>query len=122
MLQSKFFVPESDNTFTKFKWVQTKLGGAHFSPRCSLPLVPTSNLLSAYCYGGVFDVEDDEENLSGIFFDDMFQLDLDKLCWRTVTLTGKKERDTRKRKQETDDDNGKKFVVKFKSQFTLFHK
>lgn len=86
-------ISENDTTFSKFKWIQTKLGGIHFSPRCSMPITPASNQLSAYCYGGVFDIEDDEENLAGNFFDDMFQLDLEKFVWRNITVTGKKEKD-----------------------------
>lgn len=74
-----------------------------------MPITSASNLLSAYCYGGVFDIEDDEENLAGNFFNDMFQLDLEKLCWRTVSVTGKKDKDasTRRRKNVKDEGIGK---------------
>lgn len=103
---------ENDTTFTKFKWIQTKLGGIHFPPRCSMPIVAASNHSSAYCYGGVFDVEDDEENLAGNFFDDMFQLDLEKFCWRNVTVTGKKDKDgsTKRRKNKNEENDGKEFA------------
>lgn len=74
-----------------------------------MPMVSASNLLSAYCYGGVFDIEDDEENLAGNFHDDMFQLDLEKMCWRTVFVTGKKDKEviSRRRKNAKEESNGK---------------
>lgn len=104
------YILENDSSFTKFKWNQLKIGGIHFSPRCSMPIVPTTNHLSAYCYGGVFDIEDDDENLSGTFFNDIFQLDLEKFCWRNVNTTGKKEKDggVRRRKNKNNEgDDGK---------------
>lgn len=71
-----------------------------------MPIVSAPNQLSAYCYGGVFDVEDDDENIAGNFFDDLLQLDLEKLCWRSVTVTGRKEKDavTRRRKNKQEGD------------------
>lgn len=79
-----------------------------------MPIISSSNHLSAYCYGGVFDVEEDEENLAGIFFDDMFQLDFDKMCWRSVSVTGKKDKDfsSRRRKNIKEPDNGE-YLYKF---------
>ncbi|RZC36859.1 Kelch 4 domain containing protein [Asbolus verrucosus] len=93
---------KNDPTETKWKWVQTKLGGVHFSPRCSMPITSTPNNTIAYCYGGVFDVEEDEENLAGIFYNDFYSLDLEKLVWRGVTMTGKKEAKTAKKSNPED--------------------
>ncbi|XP_044252755.1 kelch domain-containing protein 4-like [Tribolium madens] len=87
---------KNDTSGTKWKWVQTKLGGAHFSPRCSMPMTSTPNNTTAYCYGGVFDVEEDEENLAGIFYNDFISLDLEKLTWRNVTVSGKKTKEAKK--------------------------
>ncbi|KAJ8919748.1 hypothetical protein NQ315_006277 [Exocentrus adspersus] len=95
---------ENDTTGTKFKWVQVKLGGVHYSSRCSMPLTTTVNNLSGYCYGGVFDVENDEEDIRGNFFDDFYQLDLEKLIWKTVTLAGNKEKDLKSRRRKNKDD------------------
>lgn len=111
-----FIIAENDTTFTKFKWMQTKLSGVHFSPRCSMPIVSVPNQTLAFCYGGVFDTEDEEENLAGNFFNDMFQLDLEKLCWRSVTISGKKDRDVieKRRKNKTveeGDDNIKPMEI-----------
>lgn len=108
MINLPFLFLENDTSNTKYKWVQTKLGGIQFSPRCSMPIVSTANHLSAYCYGGVFDTEDDEENLAGNFYNDMFQLDLEKFCWRTVNVTGKRDTALRRRKNKNDEvENGK---------------
>nr|CAH7738499.1 unnamed protein product [Callosobruchus chinensis] len=96
---------KNDTTGTKYKWIQTKLGGVHFSPRCSMPIAPTPNSLYAYCYGGVFDVEEDEENLAGNFFSDFHQLDLEKLVWKTVTLAKKDKEVKSRRKKDNEVDN-----------------
>nr|XP_023020044.1 kelch domain-containing protein 4-like [Leptinotarsa decemlineata] len=98
-------IPEkNDVTGLKYKWVQTKIGGIHISPRCSMPIVSASNNLSAYCYGGVFDTEDDEENIAGHFFNDLYQLDLERLTWKNVSLSGKKEKDKPRRRKNKDGD------------------
>lgn len=60
-----------------------------------MPITSTPNNTLAFCYGGVFDIEEDEENLSGIFYNDFYQLDLEKLLWRNVNLSGNKEKDAK---------------------------
>ncbi|KAJ8982484.1 hypothetical protein NQ317_019268 [Molorchus minor] len=92
---------KNDTTGTKYKWVQTKLGGIHFSPRCSMPITTAPNNMSAYCYGGVFDIEDDED-LAANFFNDLFYLDLERLVWKNVLLTGRKDPKTKKRKEKDE--------------------
>ncbi|CAH1179032.1 unnamed protein product [Phaedon cochleariae] len=94
---------KNDTTGTKFKWLQTKLGGIHFSPRCSMPIVAAPNNLSAYCYGGVFDVEEDDENLAGNFFNDFYQIDLERLVWNNVLLSGKKDKESKARRRKNKD-------------------
>lgn len=64
---------------------------------------------TAYCFGGVFDNEEDED-LFGNFFNDCYCLDLDKLVWRCVTVSGKKDGEIKtRRKKQQDIDNGKLF-------------
>lgn len=68
------------------------------------------NNLSAYCYGGVFDVENDEEDIAGNFFDDCYQLDLEKLVWKNVTPSGNKDTKTKRRKNKDEiQDTGMNF-------------
>lgn len=52
------------------------------SPRCGMAIVQGSGN-KAYAFGGVFDVEEDEENLAGTFFNDFYVLDTEKFSWRT---------------------------------------
>ncbi|CAH0546671.1 unnamed protein product [Brassicogethes aeneus] len=95
---------KNDPTGTQFKWVQVKLGSL-FSPRCSMPITSTPNNSSAYCFGGVFDIEEDEEDISGNFYNDFYQLDLEKLAWKTVTLCGKRDKDQKARRRKKDDED-----------------
>lgn len=100
---------ENDTTGTKWKWVQTKIGGFHFPPRCSMPITLSPNN-TAYCFGGVFDEEEDED-LCGNFFNDCYSLDLEKLTWRSVNVNAKKESEPKvRRKKKTDGDKGKVVV------------
>ncbi|KAI4469831.1 kelch domain-containing protein [Holotrichia oblita] len=97
---------KNDTSGLKWKWSQIKIGGLHISPRCSMPMTTAPNNV-ALCFGGVFDVEDDEETLAGKFFNDAYSLDLEKLVWRSVLPSGKKEKDNkarrRKHKEEGND-------------------
>ena len=46
----------------------------------------------AYIFGGVLDVDEDEENLEGNFSNEMHALDLSQQVWRLLELSGKKEK------------------------------
>lgn len=87
-----FLLTQADkNDVTKYKWVSVKQTGIRMSPRCgtSATLIqPAAN--QALVFGGVYDDnDDDEEDLHGTFYNDLFMLDLEKLHWRIVT--GKRE-------------------------------
>uniref|UniRef100_A0A6P7G8K9 Kelch domain-containing protein 4-like n=1 Tax=Diabrotica virgifera virgifera TaxID=50390 RepID=A0A6P7G8K9_DIAVI len=105
LLFSSFFL-ENDTAATVYKWSQVKIGGFSFSPRCGMPIISTANNLSAYSFGGVFDVEDDEEDLCGNFYNEFLQLELEKLSWRNVSLSGKKDRSAKSKqdKENVDED------------------
>lgn len=97
-------IAENDTTGTKWIWVQTKIGGIRFSSRCGMSITAAANN-SAYCFGGVFDEEDDDEDLCGNFFNDFYSLDLEKLVWRSITLVDKKDtkvKPTRRRNKDED--------------------
>lgn len=46
----------------------------------------------AYCFGGVLDIEEDEENLKGKFCNDLHALDLSSNTWSLQKLKTKKEK------------------------------
>lgn len=73
---------ENDQSGLKWKWVSVKQSGIKVSPRCSASAVSVQPNL-AYLFGGVFDEEDDEEELRGTFYNDLVALDLEKLQWNT---------------------------------------
>lgn len=105
------------NDVTKYKWISVKQTGIRMSPRCgaSATLIQSAN--QAFVFGGVYDdADDEEEDLHGTFYNDLFALDLEKLHWRVVTLTGKKEttitggiegrrRRRRKQKEENNEES-----------------
>lgn len=76
-------VTEHDTTGQKWKWSQVKLGGAKYSARCGVALTAAPGG-KAYTFGGVFDVEnEEEEDINGVFYNDLNCLDLEKLVFRT---------------------------------------
>lgn len=80
---------EHDPTQTKFKWQQVKLSNQHFSARCSMPVVTSINGSSAYCFGGVFDVEEGQDclNFFLIGFCQAKFLKMRKTCAETFSMT-----------------------------------
>lgn len=56
----------------------------------------------AYIFGGVFDLEDNED-LQGTFFNDLLALDLEKFKWHKVTLSGQKQGAERRRRRKLKD-------------------
>ncbi|KAK5643058.1 hypothetical protein RI129_009225 [Pyrocoelia pectoralis] len=90
-------VPDkNDTTATKWKWVQTKLGGVNFTQRSGIGCTIAPNNV-AYTFGGVFDIEE-EEDISSTFYNDFYMLDLNNLIWRNIAV-GK----VNKRKVEVED-------------------
>ena len=73
---------ENDTTGIRWKWVSVKQGGIRISPRCSASAILVQPNL-AYMFGGVFDEEDNEEELYGTFFNDLIALNLEKYQWHT---------------------------------------
>lgn len=60
--------------------MSAKQSGIKMSPRCSASAVLVQPNL-AYLFGGVFDEEDEDEELHGTFYNDLMALDLEKLQW-----------------------------------------
>ncbi|KAI0236404.1 Kelch domain-containing protein 4 [Lamellibrachia satsuma] len=90
---------KQDPAPTKWKWTQVKQSGLRPSARCGCSMAVTS-ASNAVVFGGVFDEEEDEENLSGRFFNDLYDLEMDKGKWHEVDLLGKKEVGEKKRRRK----------------------
>jgi len=77
-----FVYAENDELGLKWKWVAVKQSGTRISPRCGMSLA-TAPGNKAYAFGGVWDIEESEEDLAGTFYNDLHILDLDKTQWWT---------------------------------------
>lgn len=98
-MQNKIFIlTEHDTSGNNWKWSQVKIGGASLSLRCSMPMASGTNNV-AYCFGGVFDEEEDED-LLGSFYNDLYSLDLEKLMWRIYIPSGKRDVEKKKKSKE----------------------
>lgn len=76
---------EHDTTGLKWKWQSVKQAGIRPSPRCGFSLAPTGSD-KAILFGGVYDELDEDEELEGVFYNDMYQLDLMKPTWHEGLL------------------------------------
>ncbi|KAK7474033.1 hypothetical protein BaRGS_00034743, partial [Batillaria attramentaria] len=86
----------------KWRWVPVKQSGVKPSPRSSMSAVVAPGNRGVL-FGGVFD-EEDEEQLEGTFFNDMFSLDLDKGQWFSVQLRGSRQATEKKRRRKAKPD------------------
>ncbi|XP_055912865.1 kelch domain-containing protein 4 [Eupeodes corollae] len=89
--------PDKYTPNQKFKWTTVKAGGINPLPRSSVGCaVAATN--KAYCFGGVMDIEEDEEDLRGQFGSDLYCLDLASPTWRLIEVNK-----TPKSSKEDDD-------------------
>ncbi|XP_014206209.1 kelch domain-containing protein 4 [Copidosoma floridanum] len=95
---------KNDQTGLKWKWTIVKQSGITVSPRCSASAILVQPG-TAYMFGGVYDEEENEEELQGTFFNDLIALNLNdlKLQWHTVTLSGKNNSTTKRRRRKAKD-------------------
>ncbi|XP_060595724.1 kelch domain-containing protein 4-like [Ruditapes philippinarum] len=89
---------------TKWKWVNVKQSGSRPSPRSGLSLATVSNN-RAVCFGGVFDEEDNDDELKGKFYNTLYFLELDKGKWFEGEMRGKKLTEKKKRRRKKDEDS-----------------
>ncbi|XP_019628847.1 PREDICTED: kelch domain-containing protein 4-like [Branchiostoma belcheri] len=88
----------------KWKWAQVKASGVKPSPRCGFSSCLTAPNRAIF-FGGVQD-EEDEEELSGDFFDDSYTLDLENRKWFLTNLKGRKSSKRRRRRAKKDKEAG----------------
>ncbi|XP_067619320.1 kelch domain-containing protein 4 [Eurosta solidaginis] len=84
-------VPDKANPNEKFKWIIVKPGGYKPLPRSSVSCTMAPNG-KAYCFGGVMDIDEDEEDIKGQFGEDLLALDLTSLTWRLLEITKKENK------------------------------
>lgn len=91
------------NSKGNFKWVKVKPGGYRPLPRSSVSCTTALNGKS-YCFGGVMDIDEDEEDIKGQFGEELLSLDLTTRNWRLLEIVKKEEKVNKKnRKQRTQD-------------------
>lgn len=62
-----------------------KQGGITVSPRCSASATLVHTHV-AYMFGGVYDEEENEEEIKGTFFDELVAFNLNKMQWQSGKL------------------------------------
>ncbi|XP_070575782.1 kelch domain-containing protein 4-like [Ptychodera flava] len=87
---------------TKWKWSRQSQSGMKPLPRSGTSMVVTAGN-RAFMFGGVNDLEDDDEDLESEFLEDMYTLDLERGKWFELQLRGKKQKKKRRRKQKEKD-------------------
>ncbi|XP_054735460.1 kelch domain-containing protein 4 [Anastrepha obliqua] len=91
-------VPDKNSPNDKFKWVTVKAGGYRPLPRSSVSCTTAPNG-KAYCFGGVMDIDENEEDIKGQFGEELLALDLNATSWRLLEIkknekkVGKKQED-----------------------------
>jgi len=91
-----------DETGKKWKWQSVKLTGTRPTPRTGMTVTPNTIGNRAYFFGGVFDDEEDEENIHGSFFNDIYCLDLEKLNFTKISLEGIKSKEDSKAEEKPE--------------------
>lgn len=86
----------------KYKWVTVKPGGYKPLPRSSVGFCTAPNG-KAYCFGGVMDIDEDEEDVKGQFGEDLLALDLSALTWRFIEISKKQKVEKKLFKGSTTD-------------------
>lgn len=95
-------VSESDSTGLAWKWNSIKAGGIRPTPRSGVNCAVAPNG-RAYIYGGVLDVDEDDENLHGTFSNDFHSLDMATNVWRLIELSGDSVKAKKSRRSQKED-------------------
>ncbi|XP_002030298.2 kelch domain-containing protein 4 [Drosophila sechellia] len=90
---------DADN---KYKWAPVKPGGYKPKPRSSVGCTVAANG-KAYTFGGVMDVDEDDEDVHGQFGDDLLAFDLTSQTWRLQEIQNKSSSAEKKDSEESKD-------------------
>ncbi|XP_017128392.1 kelch domain-containing protein 4 [Drosophila elegans] len=90
---------DADN---KYKWAPVKAGGYKPKPRSSVGCTVAANG-KAYTFGGVMDVDEDDEDVHGQFGDDLLAFDLTSQTWRLQEIQAKTSPAEKKETDESKD-------------------
>lgn len=85
-----FALAMDKNDLKSYKWTSIKPGGKRPPPRSGMSAVITANG-KVYTFGGVLDTEEDEEDVRGMFSNELHSLDPVSHCWKKLELTSKKK-------------------------------
>ncbi|EDW40355.1 GL24939 [Drosophila persimilis] len=86
----------------KYKWIAVKPGGYRPKPRSSVGCTVAANG-KAYCFGGVMDVNEDDEDVHGQFSDDLLAFDLTAQTWRLLEILEKSSPAAKKNAKDSTD-------------------
>eukprot|EP00095_Tigriopus_kingsejongensis_P008096 maker-scaffold590_size129399-snap-gene-0.28 protein:Tk08096 transcript:maker-scaffold590_size129399-snap-gene-0.28-mRNA-1 annotation:"kelch domain-containing protein 4" len=95
-----------DPTLSKWRWNTVKQVGYRPSTRTGMSVAMTPNGGKVFLFGGVQDVKDDDEDLEGNFFKDLYSVHVEneKANWSKVELSGKREGiGSRRRRRKSQD-------------------
>eukprot|EP00299_Pterocystis_sp_00344_P014595 c7239_g1_i2.p1 GENE.c7239_g1_i2~~c7239_g1_i2.p1 ORF type:complete len:673 (+),score=212.04 c7239_g1_i2:46-2064(+) len=84
---------------TTWRWSQCKTPGFQPSPRSGFSMVCQAPKKRCLFFGGVHDVENDDEFGTSVFYDDLFEFNLETLRWRQLTLRKSKAKGKSRRKR-----------------------
>ncbi|XP_031635184.1 kelch domain-containing protein 4 [Contarinia nasturtii] len=93
---------KNDASGLLWKWSSVKPGGYRPAPRSGVSVAVAANG-KGYIFGGVLDVNEDEENLDGQFSNEMHLLDLSNPTWRLIELKGKKDKSTKSKDKKEEE-------------------
>uniref|UniRef100_A0A1B0AR69 Kelch domain-containing protein 4 n=1 Tax=Glossina palpalis gambiensis TaxID=67801 RepID=A0A1B0AR69_9MUSC len=86
-----FLIPnKSEQDSTKYKWIAAKSNGYKPLPLSGVSCTSAPNGM-VYSFGGVMDVDENEEDLHGQFGDDLLGLDLNSLTCHLIDIFKKKK-------------------------------
>ncbi|XP_015372908.1 PREDICTED: kelch domain-containing protein 4 [Diuraphis noxia] len=89
LIDMYMLTPEKGDTdFSNYRWSKVKQAGSLPTARCSLSGSPISGHNKAYIFGGVYDEEEGEDDLTSTFYNDLYMLDLEQNTptWRLISV------------------------------------